>query len=57
MDIIHPNVPETIKRLADAYEYLVERGGASIAYSLLLTSGKMRYPQKVCKRSGGVPSL
>ena len=29
MDIIHPNVPETIKRLADAYEYLVERGGAS----------------------------
>ena len=41
MDIIHPNVPETIKRLADAYEYLVERGGASIAYSLLLTSGKM----------------
>ena len=28
MDIIHPNVPETIKRLADAYEYLVERGGA-----------------------------
>ena len=41
MDIIHPNVPETIKRLADAYEYLVESGGASIAYSLLPTSGKM----------------
>ena len=35
MDVIHPNVPETIKRLADAYEYPVERVGASIAYSLL----------------------
>ena len=27
MDVIHPNVPETIKRLADAYEYTLACGG------------------------------